>query len=98
MSKQADPLVLLFPYYLKKEKLNDLAMNKLQEFTNEQLQTELLKRKKCEFNKPNCQKKASHWLAKRLGGWEIQRNPICTNCKNYIEKALLERTNELINP
>jgi len=47
----------------------------LRNYTNEQLEEELLSRKKCEFNKEGCTRQAELY-----GSWEIQRDPICYNC------------------
>ena len=44
-------------------------MNKdLEKFSTSQLETELLSRKKCEFNKRGCHKQATGQLIKQLNG------------------------------
>ena len=63
-------------------------MNNLTNYTPEQLKNELLNREKCQFNKPGCTKTAELWGIKKLGSWEIQRNPICLPCAEWIEEAL----------
>jgi hypothetical protein len=67
---------------------NYKAMSKLQEFSTQELESELLSRKICQFNKPLCQKKAAGYFIKQVDGWQIQANPICFNCQEYIKKAM----------
>ena len=44
-------------------------MNKeLQRFSTTELEVELLSRKKCEFNKPHCQKQAAGYFIKQIAG------------------------------
>jgi hypothetical protein len=64
-------------------------MNKeLAQFSTHELETELLKRKVCQFSKPGCQKQAAGYFIKQIDGWQIQANPICLNCQDYIKKAM----------
>jgi hypothetical protein len=43
-------------------------MNKLREFSTQELESELLKRQTCQFNKPNCQKQAVGFFIKQIDG------------------------------
>ena len=64
-------------------------MNKeLAKFSTSELETELLNRKVCQFNKLGCQKQAAGYFIKQIDGWQIQANPICFNCQEYIKKAM----------
>jgi predicted DNA binding CopG/RHH family protein len=38
----------------------------LPNFSTSELEIELLSRKSCQFNKPNCQKQATNYLVKKL--------------------------------
>jgi len=43
-------------------------MNKLKEFSTQEIEAELLNRKTCQFNKPNCQKQTAGYFIKQIDG------------------------------
>ena len=52
----------------------------LKNFSDTELQAELLRRSKCQFGRPSCAGYGEYWLVKRLNLTEIQRNHICASC------------------
>jgi hypothetical protein len=65
-------------------------MKELRNYTNEELEKELLSRKNYQFNKEGCTKKAELYWAKKVGCWEIQRNPICLSCCEWMNDKMEE--------
>jgi len=56
-------------------------LTKLNQFTTQELEAELLKRQKCHFGRLTCTQKAEDYLIKPLN---YQRDPTCFNCKQDI--------------